>query len=794
MRNPGRPVIQSPAAPVWVPVAPANRPTAARAPTKGNRKPSSPRTSTQPKPTVTAPAPTRSAKSRAAPVATTTRPPGTPKPASRSPAVVVVAPRKRLTETKTSVKPATVVVAPRRVIRGGGAIVVDDGDDADDERARGAGLRTPNRRAVAAKLMVPVTVLKNGGKVAAREMLEIAESLPRGGPDETLVKRAEENAEMLSVVEKPPGEDEGGGEVNGTGGGTRERLEEGPADLVKLDEGGAEIETVASANGDEPPVVEKAVDAKGPVGNDDNGVVEHGASVHDSEGEASHTLDNGGAEIFAPEPTDIVIENVCDADSRAGFGAAKAGIEEGATDDIKEASQNAADSADGDEDLAHAKSATETTPATRVTEDRVDDHEEDRVGRSDTAVFGTASDGVDVGIAQGDDVEDAFGADHENSVSNALKGGAVLTVADVGNEGGAAHEEHSAEGTREIEAEDAEEVTHDGVECVTDAAEVAAQTEVGLSVEDGVSSDIAVETRNGNANANVIADSREDPAQDRPVALTTPHSLPDEPFFYTHPLHTHLHPSLDSPSSPATFSDTASVFSVDSDTTTTSATSAVTLNGRRFPLRRRRRRHIDLRDLTGLAELATARLNDLRALAPALRTSRGPGGATLRRAYLVAAGEIVVLGKGIATAWTPVARACEDRRLRETLLASLASCESAAGAMRVIVRRAGREADASGGDAAVDGEGVLLACAVGVVRCAQQCVRDLEAARVRLEGYEEVVGKVEVEEEGEEGAGAGMLMVAGKGEREAGSGMEDVVRAAMEAGEKVAARRSMIED
>ncbi|KAJ3210935.1 hypothetical protein HDU67_004878 [Dinochytrium kinnereticum] len=205
------------------------------------------------------------------------------------------------------------------------------------------------------------------------------------------------------------------------------------------------------------------------------------------------------------------------------------------------------------------------------------------------------------------------------------------------------------------------------------------------------------------------------------------------------------------------------------------------------PIRRVKRRQIDMSDLTGLATLATSRLNDLRATHPALRTSTAASSPnhSLTKSYLSAAKEISLLGKGISTAWLPVARACTDRRLRERLLSSLTACETAAGRMKVLIKLK------SGDGANVDGEGVLLTCAGEVVKSAQEAVRDLEAARVLLETAAAAGG-------GEGGAGP---VVGGKGvvvvsdeegdgvmvDREPGEGgMEAAVRAAILAGGSVA--------
>ncbi|KAJ3220195.1 hypothetical protein HDU67_005521 [Dinochytrium kinnereticum] len=153
------------------------------------------------------------------------------------------------------------------------------------------------------------------------------------------------------------------------------------------------------------------------------------------------------------------------------------------------------------------------------------------------------------------------------------------------------------------------------------------------------------------------------------------------------------------------------------------------------PIRRIKRRQIDMSDLTGLVTLATSRLNDLRAIHPALRSSTTTSPHhSLKKSYLSAAKEISLLGKGISTAWLPVARACTDRRLRERLLASLTACETSAGRMKVLIKL-------KSGEDRVDSEGVLLSCAAEVVRSAQDAVKDLEAARILLEANAAVAGK-----------------------------------------------------
>ncbi|KAJ3113373.1 hypothetical protein HDU96_003476 [Phlyctochytrium bullatum] len=254
---------------------------------------------------------------------------------------------------------------------------------------------------------------------------------------------------------------------------------------------------------------------------------------------------------------------------------------------------------------------------------------------------------------------------------------------------------------------------------------------------------------------------------------------------------------------PSGFSDTTSMVSIDYDSDTPTTATATT---RRFPtltrtssaesatspaptaaaalhpvpIKRLKRRQIDMSDLTTLATLATSRLTDLRSQHPALSrsTSAASSPASLRRPYLSAAREIAVLGAGIATAWQPVARACgADTRLRDRLLASLTALESLAGRMRVLVRMRGGSLVRT--DAEVDADGVVLSCAEAVVGAAKEAVRDLEAARVMLEAAAAAAAAATNGEEGEkEGNGEGKVE-----EREPGDGgMEAAVLAAIKAG------------
>ncbi|KAJ3308583.1 hypothetical protein HDU76_003878 [Blyttiomyces sp. JEL0837] len=204
--------------------------------------------------------------------------------------------------------------------------------------------------------------------------------------------------------------------------------------------------------------------------------------------------------------------------------------------------------------------------------------------------------------------------------------------------------------------------------------------------------------------------------------------------------------------------DTASVISStmdhdydsDSHMSTFSSSTAPYANSRRhFRISPRRRKKVDMGDLTGLTTLITTRLSELVAAHTSLQTASSIGsaapaddanGATppgtpatpgtplsvSRSAYISIAKEIVLLGRGINTAWRPVAKACNDRRLSERLLGSLSKCDTLASHMKVIVKIK------SGGEDDRDKEGSVLTCAKNVVEAASTALKDLEAAQLRL--------------------------------------------------------------
>ncbi|KAI9360061.1 hypothetical protein DFJ73DRAFT_773953 [Zopfochytrium polystomum] len=175
------------------------------------------------------------------------------------------------------------------------------------------------------------------------------------------------------------------------------------------------------------------------------------------------------------------------------------------------------------------------------------------------------------------------------------------------------------------------------------------------------------------------------------------------------------------PMSTPQFSDTASIVSDWADTASMVSYNddlGDTPRGRHFKIAPARRRlKIDMHDLTGLARLISARMADCKSAHDGML---GAGSAR----------EIVVLGRGIATSWFPVAQACADKRLAQQLRASLSVCETVAMQMRAIVKMKAGEATSAAG--VVDKEGLVLASARNVVEAAQEALKDLEAAQLML--------------------------------------------------------------
>ncbi|KAJ3080195.1 hypothetical protein HK102_003223 [Quaeritorhiza haematococci] len=106
--------------------------------------------------------------------------------------------------------------------------------------------------------------------------------------------------------------------------------------------------------------------------------------------------------------------------------------------------------------------------------------------------------------------------------------------------------------------------------------------------------------------------------------------------------------------------------------------------------------------------------------------------------YISTARDIVGLGRGIATSWLPVARMCQDSRLSTHLLRSLAKVETLSGQMRAVTsQKASDESDC-------DVDGQVVACARNMLDTAHEALRDLEAAKLRLDDEALDCGKMSV--------------------------------------------------
>ncbi|KAJ3414975.1 hypothetical protein HDV05_005806 [Chytridiales sp. JEL 0842] len=191
---------------------------------------------------------------------------------------------------------------------------------------------------------------------------------------------------------------------------------------------------------------------------------------------------------------------------------------------------------------------------------------------------------------------------------------------------------------------------------------------------------------------------------------------------------------------------------------------------RSFILPTRRRRQIDMSNLTGLSTMILQRLEDLQTshnflLSPSSTPSQR---LTFKSDYLTAAHDIITLGHGIATAWKPVATACTDKRLSDRLTTSLSKLDTLSSHMKVIVKMKSYAEDR-------DVEGLVLVSSRNVVEAAKGALEALESAKLRLDE--------------KEGHGILMLEVSdkvggegGEGQSADGNGVEKAVRAAIAAG------------
>ncbi|KAJ3038663.1 hypothetical protein HDV00_000411 [Rhizophlyctis rosea] len=172
------------------------------------------------------------------------------------------------------------------------------------------------------------------------------------------------------------------------------------------------------------------------------------------------------------------------------------------------------------------------------------------------------------------------------------------------------------------------------------------------------------------------------------------------------------------------------------------------------PPARRRRRKIDMRDLTGLAKTVDARLADLErhhavllgrapsslpsssssstslttppTTTPLSSSPDPPTLATAKTLYITSARDLVDLSRAISTSWRPIAKACPDKTISTHLLAQLAKLETLASQLRAVTSTKAGDV----GDRDLDGQ--VLWCARNVVGCAGRALEDLEAARMTL--------------------------------------------------------------
>ncbi|KAJ3074451.1 hypothetical protein HDU98_011234 [Podochytrium sp. JEL0797] len=270
------------------------------------------------------------------------------------------------------------------------------------------------------------------------------------------------------------------------------------------------------------------------------------------------------------------------------------------------------------------------------------------------------------------------------------------------------------------------------------------------------------------------------PPQEYPPSTPEDPSFPHEDDF-----------SLTIPRNPTAFStnDTHSVLSYDfhldsetlvstsrppSPTPTLSRTSST-----------RRRKPIDMTNLTLLHHLLTTRLSDLQTHHAALyRRATNTLPPTLQthhtQTYIKTAKEIIFLGRGIARSWAPIARSSPNKSLARDLVLSLERIDTLSARMKgvlgsVVVFRQG-----------ADEEGVVLSSAVEVVKAAEEALLGLEAVRVVVYEKEEEEAEGEGGKGGEEGGVE--IGVGGEGQNVEFSGMEgmeEALKIAMQASNAV---------
>ncbi|KAJ1557980.1 hypothetical protein HK096_004257 [Nowakowskiella sp. JEL0078] len=149
---------------------------------------------------------------------------------------------------------------------------------------------------------------------------------------------------------------------------------------------------------------------------------------------------------------------------------------------------------------------------------------------------------------------------------------------------------------------------------------------------------------------------------------------------------------------------------------------------RGMPTPTRRRRVINMQDLTGLATMISTKLSELISLHAKMQTYDTKGELRITKAnYINTAREITKLGKGIASAWLPVAKACSDPYLSSRLMTSLAKVETLSAQMRAVTSMKNSD------DNDRDADGLVVSSAQNVVENTKQALSDLEAAKMRLD-------------------------------------------------------------
>ncbi|KAJ3120992.1 hypothetical protein HK098_004081 [Nowakowskiella sp. JEL0407] len=141
----------------------------------------------------------------------------------------------------------------------------------------------------------------------------------------------------------------------------------------------------------------------------------------------------------------------------------------------------------------------------------------------------------------------------------------------------------------------------------------------------------------------------------------------------------------------------------------------------------RRRKKLNLNDLTELSTIISKKMEELQAIFNKLQKyETGDGLRITKRNYINTSREIVQLGKDITTAWLPIAKACDDPVLSTHLINSLVKVETLVAQMKAVTSMKNND------ESDRDREGVIVASAQNVVVNTKIALSDLEAAGLRL--------------------------------------------------------------